>query len=94
MQFSIPAKEEQRLQALQEYNILDVSDYGIGIDKEYHKQIFQLFKRLHSKEEYARMGIGLASCKKIIENLGGKIWLESEENKGSTFYFTVKKAIT
>lgn len=68
-----------------------VSDNGIGIDKEYHEQIFQLFKRLHTKEKYAGTGIGLATCKKIAETLGGSIWIESEAGSGSTFYFTIPK---
>ncbi|MEO7265312.1 MAG: ATP-binding protein [Ferruginibacter sp.] len=68
-----------------------VIDNGIGIDKEYHEQIFQLFKRLHTKEEYAGTGLGLATCKKTAETLGGSIWIKSEAGSGSTFYFTIPK---
>ena len=66
-----------------------VTDNGIGIDPEYKKQIFEVFKRLHTREEYPGSGIGLSVTQKIINMHGGNIWVESELGKGSTFYFTI-----
>lgn len=66
-----------------------VQDNGIGIEKQYHNQIFLLFKTLHSKGEFTGTGIGLAICKKIIDKHKGNIWVTSQNDKGSTFYFTM-----
>jgi len=69
---------------------ISIKDNGIGIEKEHQDQIFGIFKKLHSNSEYEGSGIGLSVCKKIIERLSGKVWLESEKNVGTTFFFTLK----
>ena len=65
-----------------------MSDNGIGIHSDYHELIFSPFKRLHGRQ-YPGSGIGLTICRRLVDRFGGRIWVESEPERGSTFYFSV-----
>jgi len=69
--------------------LFSIKDNGMGMSSKHLKQIFTIFKRLHTNEEYEGTGIGLAIAQKIVQQQGGQIWAESEPGKGSTFYFTI-----
>ena len=74
-----------------EFHQFEVRDNGIGIDRKYHKKIFEMFHRLKEIEDEEGTGLGLAIVDRIVSNHCGKVWVDSEKGKGATFYFIVPK---
>ncbi|MCW4022609.1 MAG: ATP-binding protein, partial [Candidatus Bathyarchaeota archaeon] len=74
-------------------HLFKIQDNGIGIQEKYLSTIFNLFERAPTDKKYDGTGAGLAICKKIVEHLGGKIWVESTLGKGSSFFFTIPKNV-
>ena len=86
------AQERRRRPLAQPNSVkISVSDTGPGVPPEYHLEIFDDFFRLPTNEKSEGMGLGLAIARRLVHGMGGKIWVESEEGKGATFYFTLQR---
>ena len=96
LKFSADRSPKINITATQQDNawLFAVADNGIGFDSSYSDKIFQMFQRLHPSSDYEGTGIGLAICQKVVSGHGGKIWVESQPNQGSTFYFTIAKKMS
>lgn len=86
-----PSKVDLSMKDYGDYWKISIQDNGIGIRKEFQKQIFMLFKKLHSSKDHPGTGLGLAICQKIIEQHEGNIWVESSLGEGATFSCTINK---
>jgi len=85
----VPPKIQVAARRQEHHWVFSIADNGIGIKPEYQERIFGIFKRLHTATKYPGTGIGLAICKRIVERYHGRIWVESEPGRGSTFFFTL-----
>lgn len=83
-----PIIEIRSVQQNEEW-VISIHDNGIGIDAQFQEKIFEIFQRLHSRDDFSGTGIGLSICKKIVKGHGGEIWVESTPGEGATFYFTL-----
>ncbi len=90
----VPSRVTVEARSEDQFWVFSVKDNGIGIPKEKRETVFNMFTKLHAKDQFKGHGIGLATCKKIVEIHQGKIWLESALDQGTTFYFTIKKDLT
>jgi light-regulated signal transduction histidine kinase (bacteriophytochrome) len=90
-QENLPPKIEISAITYEDKWVFAINDNGIGIELDFYEKIFIIFQKLHSKDVYPGSGMGLAIVKKIVESMGGEIWLDSKPNIGTTFYFSIPK---
>lgn len=88
---NVPPRIELSIKEKKDEWLFAMKDNGIGIPAKYREKVFQMFQRLHSADEYEGSGMGLSYCKKIVELHKGKIWIDSADEGGSVFYFTISK---
>ncbi len=86
---ALPPQIEIRAEQCGSERCISVKDNGIGIDERFREQIFEPFKRLHTDRHYMGTGVGLAICRRVVERHGGRLWVKSKRDEGSTFYFTL-----